>query len=391
MNFVSLFSGCGGLDLGFKEAGFWLDLAADCDPVAVQTHRKNLPGKILELDLTEEIPERGGEIDVLIAGPPCQGFSTLGRRDPADPRNELLEIPAEAARRYSPRFFLLENVSGVRAGAHAERLQRSADCLRALGYKVMSVDIEMHAFGVPQQRRRVIQLGWRGPGEFRLSLKPQRTPTLAEVLRKVSGVANHEPVLLGRGSRPGLIARRIKSGQKLCNVRGGPAAVATWTIPEVFGQVSEAETVVLEAMARLRRRNRRRAWGDADPVAARTLSAHLGFASHRHLQRLMRIGYVRRLGDGDYDLTHTFNGKFRRAQASGLSPAVDSRFGDAHYVLHPRAHRAYTVREAARIQGFPDRFHFLGSRRSQYRMVANAVPPPVAHSLAGMIREFLEA
>jgi len=369
--------------------GFQIEVAADNDPIAVMNHRKNLPSKMERIDLSEELPSTGGPVDVLVAGPPCQGFSTLGRRDPEDPRNELLEIPAEAARVLAPRFFVLENVAGVRSGPHAARLKRSAERLKGQGYKVMTLDLEMDQFGVPQRRRRVIQLGWRGDGEFRLGERRKPTPSIGGALERLDGVANHNPTLLSPGTRSARIARRIGQGQKLCNVRSGTSSVPTWTIPDVFGRVSDVEVQVLVALSRARRRDRKRDWGDADPVTARQLTSDVGFPTHRHLCRLLRAGYVRRAGDSEWDLTHTFNGKYRRPKLSSLAPAVDTRFGDEHYVVHPTEDRAFTVREAARIQGFPDTYEFYGTDREQRRMVANAVPPPMASALAESIRDHL--
>jgi DNA (cytosine-5)-methyltransferase 1 len=388
---VSLFSGCGGLDLGFGQGGFRIEFAADNDPIAVMNHERNLGTPVAQMDLRTMLPQVPSGIDVLVAGPPCQGFSTLGARDPDDPRNELLTVPAQAARRFRPRFFLLENVPGLRSGAHAERLKHSAEELKSLGYKVMTIDVEMHKFGVPQRRRRILQLGWLGPGEFRLDLRESCPTDLAAALVDLDDAPNHAPVSLSRDSKAGRIVRRIRQGQKLCNVRSGEASVHTWNIPDVFGSVSDAETRVLESLLRLRRRDRKRTWGDADPVAARTLSREVGFPTHRHLRRLLGGGYVRRIDGRAWDLTHTFNGKYRRPVLSGLSPAVDTRFGEVHYVIHPTENRAFTVREAARIQGFPDSFRFYGSSRDQHRMVANAVPPPMARAVAEAVRGFLAA
>jgi DNA (cytosine-5)-methyltransferase 1 len=387
---VSLFAGCGGLDLGFMSAGFQIEIAVDNDPIAVKNHRNNLPSKVELMDLSEELPSIDGPVDVLLAGPPCQGFSTLGRRDPADPRNKLLDIPAGAAEVLRPRFFVLENVAGVRSGPHATRLKRSAERLKDLGYKVTTLDFEMDRFGVPQRRRRVIQLGWRGDGEFRIAEPSTKAPSIGAALERLDGVANHNPTLLPPGTRSARIARRIGQGQKLCNVRLGKSSVHTWTVPEVFGRVSPLEVTVLESLARLRRTQRRRDWGDADPVEARRLSTAVGFPVSAHLQRLRAAGYVKRTEDGNWDLTHTFNGKFRRPSPGGLAPAVDTRFGDPHYVLHPEADRPFTVREAARIQGFDDRYAFSGSLREQHRVIANAVPPPMSTNLARQIRRFLE-
>ena len=89
------------------------------------------------------------------------------------------------------------------------------------------------------------------------------------------------------------------------------------------------------------------------------------------------------------DLSHTFNGKYRRLSWDHPAPTVDTRFGDPKYYLHPEEQRGLSVREAARIQGFPDDFVFAGSKAAQFRMVGNAVPPPLAKQLAEAIREYL--
>ena len=137
-------------------------------------------------------------------------------------------------------------------------------------------------------------------------------------------------------------------------------------------------------MLRRRRQKRIRDYGDADPVTARAMQHFVGRPVVAVLGSLVDKGYVRRIGKF-YDLVHTFNGKFRRLSWHEAAPTVDTRFGDPHYFLHPSKHRAFTVREAARVQGFPDDFSFCGSERSQYRMIGNAVPPPLAKCLAEFV------
>ncbi|HMG66240.1 MAG TPA: DNA cytosine methyltransferase, partial [Chitinophagaceae bacterium] len=90
-------------------------------------------------------------------------------------------------------------------------------------------------------------------------------------------------------------------------------------------------------------------------------------------------------------LAHTFNGKYRRLCYTKVSPTVDTRFGNPKYFLHPEEHRAITVREAARIQGFPDNFIFKGNKAEQYRMIGNAVPPKMSHWLAAQLNKILNA
>jgi len=105
-------------------------------------------------------------------------------------------------------------------------------------------------------------------------------------------------------------------------------------------------------------------------------------------QVLTRKGYIRPIGRR-IDLTHTFNGKFRRLSWSQPSPTVDTKFGEVRLFLHPDEDRSFTVREAARLQGFPDSFVFMGAPKEQFRLVGNAVPPPMGRSIGKLIRSLL--
>jgi len=199
---------------------------------------------------------------------------------------------------------------------------------------------------------------------------------------------NHDPCRLPKYSRDWHIAQRIKPGQKLSNVRGGQNAVATWDIPEVFGSVTEHERTVLELLRRLRRQERKRDHGDADPVSLTRLEAALGAPFHRLVESLIAKGYLKRVDEG-IDLVGTFNGKFRRLAWDKPSCTVDTRFGSPRYFLHPTQQRGFTVREAARIQGFSDSYVFRGSEQAQYRVIGNAVPPALGEMAAGFVKQLL--
>ena len=209
--------------------------------------------------------------------------------------------------------------------------------------------------------------------------------SLEDVLANVRDARNHEPKVLIVGTADYKIACRIGQNQKLCNVRRGQRTVATWEIAEVFGTTTSSEREVIEAVRRLRRTIRLRSYGDADPLLIRDVSKCLGYDAAKHVERLWKKGYLRRVGKR-YDLAHSFNGKFRRLAWHSCAPAVDTRFGEPRYFLHPEEHRGFSVREAAQIQGFPDSFQFIGPRAAQFRMVGNAVPPPLARKIAMSIR-----
>lgn len=389
LTFSSLFSGCGGLDLGFQEAGFHGLFACDKDLAAVEVHNQNLLTTSLQIDLSSHpLPSfKSLRPDVVLAGPPCQGFSTLGKRDANDPRNSLLVDAARHAVSMKPKFIILENVVGAISGELAVYWDAASAIMRRAGFNTETYPIASSDFGVPQIRRRVIMFGWLGREKPKFS--PEKTTKgLREALAQIEGTNNHEPIRLNSKSDDYCIAKCIKQHQKLSNVRGGERAVPTWDIPEVFGKTNRKEKEVLIAIQKLRRQNRQRSNGDADPILVSAISLHVGFDARPVVARLIDSGYVRKI-NRRVDLVHTFNGKYRRLSWEHPAPTVDTRFGEPRYFLHPDEHRGLSVREAARIQGFPDSFRFLGSRESQYRMVGNAVPPPLAKELALMVRGFL--
>ncbi len=232
------------------------------------------------------------------------------------------------------------------------------------------------------------QCGVRWLGEIEFSLPKLPASDLRSVITGASRQPNHRPVSLVEQSPEWLIARKIKPGQKLCNVRGGQNAVATWDIPEVFGKVTAHERTVLEVLRRLRRQERQRDHGDADPVSLDRLEAALGDRFHQLVEGLVTKGFLKRVDDG-VDLVGTFNGKFRRLAWGKPSCTVDTRFGSPRYFLHPAQQRGFTVREAARIQGFSDNYVFRGSEQAQYRMIGNAVPPPLGKFAATIVKQLI--
>jgi DNA (cytosine-5)-methyltransferase 1 len=389
LTFASLYSGCGGFDLGFCQAGFRCTGAFDIDPLAVRVNQLNLNQSATLCDLTAVEPSLGGlKSDVLLAGSPCQGFSTAGKRDHDDPRNSLLVLGGRIATIVRPKVFVAENVAGVVAGQHKQYWEALRDILRSAGYRTADTCCDAHQMGVAQRRRRMVMMAWLRERDVRIEIPASEGGVLSEAIRSINGAPNHNPVKLPPHSDAARIARHVLCGQKLSNVRGGPRSVHTWEIPEVFGKTNTRERTVLEALLKLRRQNRIRPFGDADPVSIRTINRYLGYDTQHTLESLIRKNYVRRV-DALLDLTHTFNGKYRRLDLQSPSPTVDTRFGDPKYFLHPSSNRGLTVREAARIQGFPDTFVFEGSERAQYRLIGNAVPPPMARQIALFIRRVI--
>jgi len=385
--YLSLFSGCGGLDLGFSDAGYQGLLSVDIDEAALAVHSANFKHPVVKLDLTKAIPyvDPTVEIDVLLAGSPCQGFSTAGLRKVDDPRNSLLFVAAQVSATLKPKVVVAENVPGALSGEHKKYWTTLHEHLRAQGYSTHDLHVNSADFGVAQRRQRIFLIAWRTGvlSDFHMPKMPGLS--LGDVLGNLTGVANHQPALLEKNTDDYKIALRIGQGQKLTNARGGDRVVHTWDIPEVFGRTTVLERSVLSHVLKLRRQVRRRDFGDADPVCTKLLTE---MYSEDVLQNLVQKKYLRQVGDY-HDLTSTFNGKFRRLELTSPSRTVDTRFGDFRLFLHPLENRGFTVREAARIQGFPDGFSFSGSIAQQFRMIGNAVPPPLAYSVAQLVTSFL--
>jgi DNA (cytosine-5)-methyltransferase 1 len=388
--FVSLYSGCGGFDLGFEQSGYRGLGAFDINEDAVAVYRQNIRKECHIADLQTATVSRE-EIqcpDVVISGSPCQGFSTLGKRNSTDPRNSLLQRGAQLAIGLRPQVIVLENVCGVLSSSLKKHWDGAVSMLECAGYKAVTHRVICSDFGVPQIRRRAFLIGSRGNDPESLEFRSLTSQTLGGCLNGVDKLSNHVPKVLKRNTEAYRIAKHIRQHQKLCNVRGGERAVPTWEIPSVFGKTSKRERELLVAMRQLRRQVRIRDYGDADPLTIAVIKRNCGRDAAVVLRGLIDKGYVRRL-EKRYDLVHTFNGKFRRLSLAHSSPAVDTRFGTPRYFLHPEEERGFSVREAARIQGFPDDFVFAGSLPVQFRLVGNAVPPPVAKAVATAIQEAL--
>ena len=366
--------------MGFSSVGAW-----DNDPLAVEHYRQNVSPNVEKVDLARELPRslRRQSPALLIAGPPCQGFSTAGLRNLEDERNYLLPLAGDVCARVRPLVAVVENVAAALSGEHARHWRSLEGRLRDAGYRTNTCRVEALNLGMAQRRKRIFLFAWKTGRDTQFAWPKLPQDRLDHVLFGVERQPNHHPRPIPVGTRLYCIAQRIGPGQKLSNVRGGPRSVHSWNIPAVFGKTTAAECAVLEIMMRLRRSERRRDFGDADPVSPKRLDQELKKNTDRLVTSLIRKGYLRRIGKY-LDLVHTFNGKCRRFSWEDVACAVDTRFGDPHLFLHPNEHRPFTVREAARLQGFPDSFIFHGPEAGQFRLIGNAVPPPMAQAAAAI-------
>jgi DNA (cytosine-5)-methyltransferase 1 len=482
---VSLFCGCGGMDLGFAGAGFAVVRAIDLDPAAAAVHAANFgaPAVLGDVTGTDFAAWRRelGPVDVVLGGFPCQGFSKAGPKRADDPRNGLYRAMLGAVRELRPACFVAENVEGLAQNFGGRYLEQISGDFGALGYQVAVALIDAIGYGVPQHRRRIFFVGtaagmapagWPQPscavrvrnGEtgrprsmpsaLHGLLGPDRRPELAPPLREsilqpsesilqqngtessvpasvaagsVVGAADvlagtelavlaepaavsaaigdlrsldapvpgHE-VLTGWPARYEAIIKAIGPGQKLCNVRHGPESVRTWDIPQAFGPVTAAERDILEAIARNRRHRKYGTIPNGNPLPVPVIEELTGQRDLGPvLDGLCQRGFAKAL-NGGYDLRGGLfcSGQFRRPAWDAPAPTVLTGFGNPRYFLHPLEDRPFSLREAARLQGFPDTFVLRPPGvplPDAFRLVGNAVPPPLARALAGQVAAALAA
>ena len=169
MKVVSLFSGGGGLDLGFKECGFDIIWANDMDKEAVSTYKENIGNHIVLGDITKIKEESIPQADVLIGGPPCQSFSLVGKRDEKDPRGELVWHYIRILKHVNPNYFIFENVVGLKSAKTKDGksvIDELIHTFKDIGYSVKWEVINAADFGIPQRRKRIIIVGYKNGFNF---------------------------------------------------------------------------------------------------------------------------------------------------------------------------------------------------------------------------------
>jgi len=423
---VSLFVGCGGLDLGFKQEGFDLVYSCDNDPAAIEVYKRNVDERAYVRDVTSEEFHSDirsiGSCDVVLGGFPCQGFSKAGPKRESDMRNLLYLEMKSAIEVLSPRVFIAENVDGLSQNFKGKFFEQIISDFEEVGYNVEARILNAVNYGVSQYRRRIFFVGIRADQKkvnFDWPLETHRSDgrngesicskitniddginiahkvdalTIKDAIydiRKLSSKTPDHRVTKKWKPDATKIMSYIGEGQKLCNVRFSDTSVYTWNIPEVFGDVDDVDIQILETIGKNRRHKKYGNIPNGNPLSEETIKGLGGFGGiKRRISRLVKAEYLKEKNEG-YDLKGAMfcSGLYKRPRWNEPSPTVLTNFHNPRYFIHPSRDTPFSLRECARLQGFPDSFVFTQSDNVKeleagYRLVGNAVAPPLSKKMA---------
>ncbi|MBE6515255.1 MAG: DNA cytosine methyltransferase [Methanocorpusculum parvum] len=348
LNAIDLFAGCGGLSKGFLDAGYNILLGIDNDSAALQTFAQNHCGAIplnadlsdpKTLDTIDDLIDHKN-VDLVIAGPPCQGFSLTGPRNFDDPRNKLYLAVFEAVKKFQPKAFVIENVAGMRTlykgQVHDEIIKRFTN----LGYTVVSSILCAADYGVPQIRKRLIFVGLKD--EYGYFSFPQPVCDEKHYVTCADAISDLPSLEDDLGS-------------------------------ETAYYCSEPETEYQRMMR----------------GSCQVLSNHVATNHTQMVKDTIALvpegGNYRDLPPGVGE-SRKFHEAWTRYDSKKPSRTIDT--GHRNH-FHYKYNRVPTIRENARLQSFPDDFVFIGNKTQQNRQVGNAVPPLLGYHLGLAIKKHI--
>jgi len=356
---IDLFCGCGGFSLGANLAGFENLLSVDIDPILTSSYKLNFPkSKLLlrdlskSLDLTREIPK--GNVDAVIGGPPCQGFSMSGKRNADDPRNMLISHFFLHVMKIRPKFFIMENVEGIIAG-YGKAVLDSALKNAAKHYEIYGpIKIKASDFGAATTRPRVVVIGY--DKRYVNKVGPEDIEKLSATATTVREAISDLPSPYSAGVDGELGCARYqaplsKVSEYAKRMRKAPKGDLGWKdAVEWLKEEKVSGTQNTEHSLEIVRRFKKLPQGGRDPVS-----------------RYIRLNWEKP--------SHTLRAGTGADKGSHQAPRP----------IHPVEPRVITVREGARLQGFPDWFVFHPAKWHSFRMIGNSVSPVLAEKLMRMM------
>jgi len=361
---IDLFAGVGGLSLGAARAGFDVALAVELDNHAIAAHKINFPQithlaeNIFNLDGEKLLAHAGvakGELDGLIGGPPCQGFSVIGYRSVVDPRNNLFHKFFELVAECRPKFFVAENVLGILDEQYLAIREKALALVRGQYILLEPMRLKANDFGAPTSRERAFFIGYRQDSVHKMTsldfdaVKSKRSVTVEEALQGLPSHIRSAWITMEQGLRKVTEMRKTDFSERIVN-----------GIPQGIGDAESIRRFKEEMI----------------------VSGCMGTRHSAEVQARYQS-----LKPGQQDKTS----KSVRLKLDGLCPtlragtAADKGSYQAVRPIHPTASRVITPREAARLQGFPDWFQFAPSKWHSFRQIGNSVSPFVAEAVLSVI------
>jgi DNA (cytosine-5)-methyltransferase 1 len=350
--FIDLFCGCGGLSKGFTLAGFDCVGGIDFNQAAINTFNHNFDNAkglccdLLEMS-TERIVEEFGnlsEVDVVIGGPPCQGFSSANRYklEGEDPRNKLFFEFVKFVDLAKPKAILIENVRGIVTRDNGYAKDRIYEIFESRGYKVAHKILDAADYGVPQHRLR----------NFFVMLKDEHFD--------------------------------FETIAKCCELRTVSESIGElYSLESNKDEVKKLNVSPVTNYQKYLRRNDNLIFNHDNRYPAEKVQHRISFVPQGGNWQCVPV----ELWPSDRNNRHS--SAYKRLDEKQPSVTIDTGNNHSNY-FHPLFNRIPTVREAARLQSFPDEFVFVGNRSEQYRQVGNAVPPLLAKAIASRIKEILD-
>jgi DNA (cytosine-5)-methyltransferase 1 len=364
-----LFSGAGGLSLGFKMAKFHIGLSLESEKNYVETYKRNNPECLcLNEDITsinyEKVKDKyikNEKIEGIIGGPPCQGFSTVGDRKKSDPRNTLIYFFIKWVECFKPSFYVMENVPGILTMAQGQVVKEIKKLYENIGYTCVVKSLLSADYGVPQLRERVFFMGTKDESIGSLNIK------------KINRDDDKQKTLFESDSLPPYLT----VNDALSDILEIEPFVENFNDDFSKDYIYSPKTKYQEYL----RNDSEKLYDHFAPNHGKTLIERISHINQGENHSFLPEKYKLKSGYPNiYGRLH-------------LNTPADTITGNCGCVsapgrfIHPTQNRALSVREAARLQSFPDNYRFLGSMRDKYKQVGNAVPPLMALAVAEAIKK----
>lgn len=357
-NVIDLFCGCGGFSKGFEQAGFEVRYGIDLWEDAIITYKRNFPNavavnrditQVTGADILAATDMSADEVDVIIGGPPCQGFSVSGKRMIDDERNVLYKSFVEIVSEIKPKAFVMENVPGLVRLFDGQVAKQVLEDFTNIGYEVKMQILSADDYGVPQQRKRVFFVGlnksmFKDPSSYRYPVATFGKGTDRPVRTTKDAISDLDFVPDDRVLGEDIPYQMPAQNEYQAEMRRGSKSILNHSITIHTEKTKSIIDMVPDG-------------GNYKDLPEELWST-----------RKVHIAWTR---------------------MDSRKPSFTIDTGHNHH-FHYRANRVPTVRESARLQSFPDTFEFIGIKTSQLRQVGNAVPPILAEAVAKSIADVLK-